>query len=229
MSDENESSNLQESLITTIGKANLAEAVADIGEVGIDQLLDEGVVRDIPFLGLLVRAARTFGVVRDWLFARKVVRFFKRLGEIPIEDRERFLAQHENPVDRQHLGETLMLLLDRHDDMEKPDPLARLFAGYMRGEYDLETFRRLAGALDRLPLSAIPELQAFYDEPEHYVSGQPVPRPGRYHSQFIASGLADIAFMRTGPTGGPGGYYAKNELGKLFLKVLTESPNSVVK
>lgn len=224
MSEQNESSNLQESLITTIGEANLAEAVADVGEVGIDQLLDEGILRDIPFLGLLVRAARTFGVVRDWLFARKVVRFFKRLSEIPSKDRERFVQQHENPTERQHLGEILMLLLDRHDDMEKPDPLARLFAGYMRGEYDLETFRRLAGALDRLPLSAIPELQAFYEGQEHHASGQPVPRPGRYHSQFIASGLVEIAFMRTGPTGGPGGYYAKNELGKLFLKVLTEHP-----
>ena len=222
MSDQDESPNLQESLITTIGKANLAEAVADVGEVGIDQLLDESVIRDIPFLGLLVRAARTFGVVRDWLFARKVVRFFKRLSEIPRKDRERFVQQHENSTDRQHLGETLMLLLDRHDDMEKPDPLARLFAGYMRGEYDFETFRRLAGALDRLPLSAIPELQKLYEAQEHFLSGQPVPRPGPYHSQFIASGLVDITFMRTGPTGGPGGYYAKNELGKLFLRVLTE-------
>lgn len=226
--DEDESANLQESLITTIGKADLAEAVADIGEVGIDQLFEAGVVRDIPFLGSLVRAAKTVGIVRDWLFAKKVVRFLSRLGEVPPEAREQFVEEHTSPSDRRRLGETIMLLLDRHDDMEKPDPLARLFAGYMRGEYDLETFRRLAGALDRLPLSAIPELKKFYDEQEHYGGGASsyVPRPGPYHSQFVASGLVDITFVKTGPTGGPGGYYSKNELGKLFLRMLV-SPDSV--
>jgi hypothetical protein len=52
--------------------------------------------------------------------------------------------------------------LDRLDDMQKPEALAKLFAAYLQGRFDLVMFRRLATALDRVPLSSIQDLNAFY-------------------------------------------------------------------
>ena len=218
---ENEGSGLEEALVSSLVKPNLIELGADLAEVGLDQFLAQGALRDIPVLGTLLELYRTVGIVRDRVFANKVVRFLAGLGEIPIEERERFLKGHEDPPEKRRLGEALVLLLDRLDDMDKPEALSRLFGGYVRGQYDLETFRRLAAALDQVPLSALSHLERFYQEPEHVLGLQALPRPGPYHAQFVASGLVNIEFSRTGPTGGPGGRYAKNELGELFLKVLT--------
>lgn len=216
---ENEESGLEESLVSSIATADLVDMGADLAEVGLDQFLAEGVLRDVPILGTLAGMYRTFGVVRDRVFTSKVVRFLVQLAEIPVADRQRFLAQHVRPADRRRLGETLVLLLDRLDDMQKPEALAHLFAAHVRGECDLETFRKLAAALDRIPLSAISHLRDFYHAQEAMPGLQP-PRPGEYHAQFIFAGLVSIEFSRTGPTGGPGGRYAKNELGELFLKTL---------
>jgi hypothetical protein len=67
-----EDQNLEESLVRSIAKPNLTELAADLAEVGLDQLLQEGVLRDIPVLGTLVGLYRTVGIVRDRLFATKV-------------------------------------------------------------------------------------------------------------------------------------------------------------
>lgn len=212
---EHEEPSLEESLVRSIAKPNLTELAADLAEVGLDQLLQDGALRDIPVLGILVGLCRTAGVVRDRIFAVKVIRFLVGLGAIPMEDRERLLKQHDQPAERRHLGETLVLLLDRLDDMHKPEALAKLFAAYVRGRCDLETFRRLSTALDRVPLSSIAEFGAFYrPEVGRFVLN------GQYLAQFAFAGLVDIEFVRTGPTGGPGGSYVKNELGALFLEIL---------
>jgi hypothetical protein len=221
---ENESEGLEESLVSSLTKSNLIEVGVDLAEVGLDQLLAQGALRDIPVFGTLLGLYRTFGVVRDRIFATKVIRFLAGLGGIPLEEREQFVKDYQKPEEKRRLGETLVLLLDRFDDMDKPEALSRLFGAYVRGQYDLETFRRLAAALDQIPLSAIGPLERFYQEPEYQPANYPPPRPGPYHSQFVAAGLINIEFSRTGPTGGPGGRYTKNELGELFLRILALPP-----
>ena len=215
---ENEEPTLESALVTSIAKEDLVELGADLAEVGLDHVLAEGLLRDIPVLGTLVALFRTGSTIRDRIFTAKVIRFLVGLAQIPIDERERFLKEHAQKADKNRLGETLVLLLDRLDDMQKPEALSRLFAGYILGQYDLETFRRLATALDRIPLSALSPLRSFYE-----VQALGLQSPsllGEHNGQFVVAGLIDIEFHRTGPTGGPGGRYAKNALGELFLKVL---------
>jgi hypothetical protein len=212
-----EDQSLEESLVRSIAKPNLTE-LADLAEVGLDQLLQEGVLRDIPVLGTLVGLYRTMGIVRDRIFATKVIRFLVGLSNTPIKDREQFLEEHDEPAKRRELGETLVLVLDRLDDMQKPEALARLFAAYLQGRFDLVMFRRLATALDRVPLSSISDLNAFYR-----VELGGFPPKSEYLPQFAFAGLMDIEFVRTGPTGGPGGSYIRNGVGRLFLEILGDA------
>ena len=60
------------------------------------------------------------------------------------------------------MGEALLLLLDRLDDMQKPELVARFFCALMRGEIDRTTFQQMATAVDRLLIAHLSPLVAFY-------------------------------------------------------------------
>lgn len=205
---------LEESLITSIRRPDLRDVLTDLAETGLDQLLEEGVLRDIPVLGTLIRLRSTWGGVRDYIFARKVTRFLIYVGEIPLDERERFITEVERQGRQRQLGDTLLLLLDRLDDMEKPEVLARLFAAYVRGQYDFSTFRRLSMALERISLLSLPALRSFYS-PER----EGIQTSGDEMEQFAFAGIVSINFFQ-GDTMLPGGGFVPNHLGKLFIEVI---------
>lgn len=62
-----------------------------------------------------------------------------------------------------------MLALERLDDIEKPQLLARFFLAYMRSEIDYVIFTRLARAVDRFNLALLPSLRRFYAREEPYM------------------------------------------------------------
>ena len=212
--EDTEKLRLEESLVASIQRPDLGEALANLTEIGLDQLLEEGPLRDIPVLGTLLRLRHTWGGVRDYIFARKVTRFLISVGEIPLDERERFIAKIKQQEKQRQLGDTLLLLLDRLDDLEKPEVLARLFAAYMRGRYDLPTFRRLATALERILLVSLPALRSFYS-PDR----QGIQTGGEDMEQFAFAGLVSINFYMTDP-GITGGGFGPNDLGRLFLEVV---------
>jgi hypothetical protein len=53
-----------------------------------------------------------------------------------------------NANSAKRLGDGIVLILDRLDDLEKPQLIAKVFAALVRGRIDLDTFRRLASAID---------------------------------------------------------------------------------
>jgi hypothetical protein len=131
-----------------------------------------------------------------------------------LDERERFIAKVEQRGNRRQLGDTLLLLLDRLDDLEKPEVLARLFAAYVRGRYDFPTFRRLSTALERISLVSLPTLRAFYS-----ADRQGIQTGGDEMEQFAFAGLVSINFFQ-GDTMLPGGGFIPNDLGKLFAEVV---------
>jgi hypothetical protein len=87
-----EESSLEEALISSIAKPDLTKLAAALAGVGLDQLLQDGALRDIPVVGTLAAFCRAVGVVRDHLFARTVIGFLVKLGAVPRDERERFLT-----------------------------------------------------------------------------------------------------------------------------------------
>jgi hypothetical protein len=209
---------LESALIQSLDSSNLRDLTVDLAEVGIDQLLDDGLVRDVPILGTLARLRATIGIVRDHLFARKVAKFLVGVAKIDAAERKRFITEIRERDEDKRLGETLVLLLDRLDDFQKPELLARMFRAYVKGQCDLSMFRRLAAVVDQLPLPSLRALRSFYST----TRGGLFETGGEFLSQFAALGLAAIEFYPS-DTGLVGGSYNKTELGKLFVAFLEEA------
>lgn len=115
-------------LVRTVASNHLGDAIFDVAEVALDHNLSEGVLKEIPFVGTLVRIARAGQSISEELFVRKLVRFLADLKKVPDEDRQKLLDRYPDSSEQQRiLGENLLLALERLDDVEKPAVLAKFF------------------------------------------------------------------------------------------------------
>lgn len=201
-------------LVRTVAGNQLGDAIFDLAEVALDQNLAEGVLKDLPIVGTLVKLARVKQSVSEELFLRKLARFLADLNAVPIEEREKLLEQYpDTSAEQQVLGENLLLALERLDDIKKPAILARFFAAYIRSKIDYLTFTRLARALEKFNIELLPNLQWFYTREEPLVE----PSEEIIHELSLA-GLVTVGLEGSGTFGGSAGY-RYSELGKTFLLI----------
>lgn len=201
-------------LVRTVASNQLGDAIFDLAEVALDQNLVEGVLKDVPIVGTLVKLARAGQSISEELFIRKLARFLADLNAVPVEDRERLLEQYPDSSDEQRvLGENLLLALERLDDIKKPAILARFFAAYIKSEIDYFTFTRLARALEKFNIELLPNLRRFYIREEPFVE-----TPEEIIHELSLAGLVTVGLEGSGTIGGSAGY-RHSELGKTFLLI----------
>jgi hypothetical protein len=201
-------------LVRTVAKSNLGNAVFGVAEVALDHNLAEGVIRDIPFFGILANLIRAGQSISEELFIRKLVRFLEGLKDVPPEERQRLLEKYPDASEEQRsLGEKLLLALERLDDTAKPALLARFFAAYIREEIDYTTFTRLANALEKFNLALFPNLRWFYTRQEPHVE-----TPEEIEHELSLAGLVLVQLSWSGTIGGSA-RYRHSSLGKTFLRI----------
>ena len=90
---------------------------------------------------------------------KKLVRFLSSLSSVSSKTRDEFKSRMDaDNTFRSRIGEKLLLVLDRLDDMGKPELVARAFQAYMEGQIDYDMFQRLVLAIDK---SFYSDLMAF--------------------------------------------------------------------
>lgn len=211
--DEKKSSSGR-ALVRTVAGTQLGDAILDLAEVALDQNLADGVLKDVPIVGTLVKLARAGQSVSEELFLRKLARFLADLNAVPVEEREKLLEQYPDTSEEQKvLGENLLLALERLDDVKKPAILARFFAAYIKTKIDYFTFTRLARALEKFNVELLPNLRWFYTREEPAVE-----TPEEVIHELSLAGLVTVGLEGSGAFGGSAGY-RYSELGKTFLLI----------
>jgi len=222
----NECTGLGESLWETFIHTYSKDSLIELLEVGFDALLKDGIARDIPVIGTLVALCGGVLSIRDWLFTKKLARFLVALDSVPHEERQAQLDRlASNPKERKRVGEHLILLIDRLNDMDKPELLARAFSALLDGRIDRQQFDGLAHAIDAI----LPQYcQAF----EAHMLKKSI---GWQHSSddtkthLMLCGLLAIFIDESDPmrrTEGtivrspPASYYKTSQLGRLFYEVI---------
>lgn len=153
---------LGSSLINSIVSPAISDISQDAIEIALDSLLEDGLVREIPVVKLIVAVGKTVAGIRERIFVKKVLRFYAGLSSLTVEEKEKFLRDMESDEQRKRLGETLVMILDRYDHLEKPDLLAKLFIAHVRGEIDFGEFQRLSLAVDRTFIQDLYQLLDFF-------------------------------------------------------------------
>ena len=137
------------SLLATIRQSGLSSTLSDIGEVSLDQLLNDGIVRDFPIVGALISLTKAGITVRDQLFFKKIIRFLGPVSEVSADERSAFLYSLSEP-EFKRANEYLLMYIDRLDSNEKAEWLGTACSAYMRGEITFHELHYFAHYLDRV-------------------------------------------------------------------------------
>lgn len=207
-------SSIGRELIRTVAGDYLGDVIFDVAEVFLDQNLSDGVLKDLPVVGVLAKLAKSKQSVSEELFIRKLVRFLYDLNNLSSQEKEKFIEKYPDFSEEQRvLGENLLLALERLDDIEKPAILARFFAAYIKAEIDYLTFTRLPLCLGKFNLGLLPSLRGFYTGEESAVKTSE-----EIIHELSLSGLIRVGLAGSGAIGGSARYLQSN-IGKLFLSI----------
>lgn len=199
----------------TLGKADLPSLLEQIGEFSVDQILEEGALRDLPIIGSVLGVIKIGVAVRDLRLVRKLLRFLSDLSSLPTNVRTEMVDRLEaDPSFGRPVGQKIVGLLDRIDDEEKAMFAARAFKAYAAGQISGRELRRLLYAVERLLLSDICVLDVYVQgDEENY----PESRDPRIQS-FVSGGLL---YVRSGF--GVGGVWPTDSLGLFARHVLLKN------
>lgn len=214
---------IEEDVVALIESDDIQGAAAELAEAGLDQLLAEGFLRDVPILGTVLGVIRTAGAVRDLLLAKKLGLFLRALQSVPVNERKHFHDSLGTQVERRKTGEALLLLLDRLDDMDKPELVGRVFRAFIRGDVEGDALRQMAASVDRLFITHLPHLMRFYRERKE--------QAGQAFDPDILQALSFAGLVRVEAqtSGGIGGAefvrtsisFEPNDFGRRFVEVIS--------
>lgn len=163
MTQQQNIASLSESMELTLDKGNLS-VLGDLGEVAIDAVLDDGLLRDVPILSTVVGVGKCIRNVSDVLFAKKLIAFLYGLKDSTEQQREDAIAKWESDAKyRIRVGETLLNMINRCDDTQKAQWLSKLFYEMVlkRGWNDM--FMRAEKVLSSL---SVMDVYAFLGQPK---------------------------------------------------------------
>ncbi len=157
------------SLIQTIISPELGGVMADFGEIVLDSVMKDGILKDLPVIGTIVGISKAAISMRDKIFVEKTLLFLREISDTTDEEEKRkeFLREfEEDPKKQRKVGENLLMLLDRLDDLDKPAMIAKLLKACFRKQISYEGFKYYASIVDRSSMHDLsPLLLRFSQNP----------------------------------------------------------------
>jgi hypothetical protein len=163
---------LESSLVKTIGKSALKDVTVDLAEISLDSMLKEGLLREVPIVGTVIRLASAGLTIRDQIFLNKVLRFLHPLSRFSPEQRAAYLDSLD-PEELQRASQCMIVHLDKLDSLEKAALLGRIFVAYMTGEIDYRKMLYFAHFVQSVFVLVLQDYRAAIAKWENHRGGTP--------------------------------------------------------
>lgn len=175
-------------LESSIFDSNLTDTVTDMTELGIDSILDDGLLKDLPIVRTVIGVAKTAQNIYDRNLLRQTATFILEFNSGVLDSEK--LAKYRKRIDsnpkllEKELGR-LMILLNDNIDLEKSKILAHFFKSYVSEQISWESFCELTDVLNRSLLVDITLLLKIYHD-QNYV----IPVEQKYRiDRLVSQGL----------------------------------------
>lgn len=125
----------------------------EAGEIGLDAILEDGVLKDIPVISTVVGLYKIGTSIKERHYVKKLYQFIQALnnGIATEKDREKYRSKiFGNPKDRNQEIEYLLILIDRYISYDKPQMLAKLYLAFLDEQIVWDEFSMYAEVIDRL-------------------------------------------------------------------------------
>jgi hypothetical protein len=178
-------------IISAIKSKHSADLTARLGEVALDSLLTQGVLREIPMIGSAIGLFNAGNDIAAYFFARKISLFLNEVETISQEDRQRFFEEKCSEEGAEEVGEATLLLLEKADNVALAKYLGRAFALFIKGTISRPAFDIYAFTIRDLNPYLIKQLTQIYAH--EGVSAFDVPAA----IQLANYGLMDVTIRTT--------------------------------
>lgn len=134
-------------------KEESLSVISDLAEVGIDSVMDDGALKDIPFLSTAIGLYKIGKTVWERHHIKQLALFVDAIkqGCANGEKRKKYIAKlRENKKYRNQELEFILVVLDSYLEYEKPEMLAKLYLAYLNGEINWDEFSSYAAILRSL-------------------------------------------------------------------------------
>lgn len=138
--------------------SDICDTVGDLAEVGLDAVMDDGILKDIPILSTVVGLYRIGYTIRERHEIKQLALFVAELNRgCTDESKRKQLLEKLNSDTRKSKQEIeyILVVLDSYLEYEKPKMLAKLYMAYLEQRIDWTQFSMYAALLKTLLLQDI--------------------------------------------------------------------------
>ncbi len=154
---------LSKALKETISLSNLKDVGIEIGEVTLDSIMNEGILKDIPIIGILTGIWKTGVTIKDYLFLKKMLLFLNESSSLSEEHRIGIIEKLEDEHYQAEAGEKLISTIDKLETGSKAKMLGKAICLFGRSHISKEEFWRVSFIIEKLPMSDILALTDWKD------------------------------------------------------------------
>ncbi len=135
----------------TIKDTNLKDITVDISEILVDNLLDDGILKDIPIIGTILKLGKFSLNVKDHLFIKKIIYFISELREISPKKRSEIISKIDDSTEfRIKIGEKLLYIIDKCEDHTESEYIAKFFKAFLNEQLTYSEFLRCSSILQNI-------------------------------------------------------------------------------
>ena len=144
-------SSLSNALSDTLKDKTLS-CVGDLVEVGIDGVLDDNLLKEIPFISTAISVYRIGRSIAERHYIKKLAVFLESIASGIADDKTR--QQHIDKINQSNESrdkelEYLLVLIDRYVSADKPVLLGKLYLAFLDGKIIWEELTMYAEVVDR--------------------------------------------------------------------------------
>lgn len=133
----------------------------DLGEVGIDSLLEDGIFKDVPFLGAGISIVRLINSVSDRILLAKIIHFINELELKNQKEVDKFKKEYFKDKQYHKIGSKILLILERADSLTKIKWLAKGFRLLVDRKVSKEDFLRISSIINAAFVEDVTHITVF--------------------------------------------------------------------
>ena len=173
---------LDKSLMDSVSSEDLVSIGETVTEPLLDSLLDNETLKDIPIIGTIAKLYSVGKDVRNYFYTRKIYDFLFCLKDIPLQKRKEFIDEISNSEKKhQEFGETVLLLLERADNLKKPVIIGNVIKALINENISYEHAMRICAMVDK----------CYYPDLKYLLNFE----EGKQENSFIAENLLNVGFL----------------------------------
>jgi hypothetical protein len=146
--------NLSTSFNETLKDSDLQSVSGNLSELIIDSVLEDGILKDIPVISTIVGLSKIGIKISDRILLNKIISFLFELRDVPKYKREEMVNKIDNSQKYKiKVGEKILLIIERCNDYENSQYVAKLFSAYIIGKINYDDFLRGSNIIQSIEIN----------------------------------------------------------------------------